>query len=138
MFIEGPEVSFKGPYSRQLQQLCEHRTLFLQNFLLNVLFGIIPSTPSIDIINAIITQQIKAPPSIPPRALGPATNPTITVRTARAPGAIIFLRAARVAISTQVAVSVLPSFQKARDLFKLAPNFFNHLESRITYSSHSK
>ncbi len=61
-----------------------------------------------------MTQQISAPPSMPPSAFGPRPKPITTgASTASEPGRIILRSAARVAISTQRAVSgfALPSIK---------------------------
>ena len=75
-------------------------------------FALSQAPPAFAIINAIMTQQTSAPASMPPRAFGPKPKPITTgARTAIDPGVIILRNAARVAISTQRAVSgfALPS-----------------------------
>ena len=60
------QVSLRGSPTYHQQRLLVHRNLYLQSYLATY-FGI-PSTTSVDIIKAIITQQIKAP-NIPPKLL---------------------------------------------------------------------
>ena len=106
--MAGPDVSLRGSptVSPTTAALCTSDPLpprlpFSINFL-----ALSQAPPALAIINAIITQQINAPPSIPPSAFGPRPKPITTgARTAREPGRIIRRSAARVAMSTQRAVS---------------------------------
>ena len=114
MFIAGPEVSFSGsptvsPTTAALwtSEPLPPRLPFSTYFL-----ALSQAPPAFAIISAIITQQISAPPSMPPSAFGPRPKPMTTgARTASEPGRIIRRSAARVAMSTQRAVSglALPS-----------------------------
>ena len=70
-------------------------------------FALSHAPPALDIIKAIMTQHINAPPSMPPKAFGPnkQTYNYWSQYAAKEPGSYHFLRAACVAMSTQRAVS---------------------------------
>ena len=75
-------------------------------------FALSQAPPALAIVKANITQLNNAPPKTPPNVSGPREKPTIIGKaTADAPGRIIFLSAAEVAISTHLTVSgsALPS-----------------------------
>ena len=108
MFIEGPEVSLSGSptVSPTTAALCTSEPLPPKFPFSTCFFALSHAPPAFAIISAIITQHINAPPNVPPRAFGPRPKPITTgASTASEPGRIIRRNAARVAISTHLAVS---------------------------------
>ena len=80
---------------------CVHQTLSRQNDLFDILFGIVPAPPPIVIEIATKSPVTIVPISTPPGAAGPRSRPTRTgTTTGNRNGAIIFLIAAEVNIST--------------------------------------